>query len=149
MQLTPKLAERKIIPLITLADKYGEPFNFAKQRGRSHFVLLVFASPAPELYLRELADRATSWQELPARGIVIVPNTEIAGSLGTLPFTLLIDDERKARDRFLPEGARAGAFILDRYGELYQQWLAERADALPPPNELADWVEAISRQCSI
>ena len=151
MDLTPKLPLHKIVPLFTLPDKYGQPLNLAKQRGRSHLVLLVFrASVQPQTYLQQLATSAEAWKQMPARGLVVVPTEDIAGSLGTLPFTVLIDNETsRVQERFLPDGAIAGVFALDRYGDLYHQWLVSDASALPSATDIDGWLQAISMQCSI
>src|SRR3712207_4310554 len=92
MQLEPKLRLHKVVPLWTLPDKYGEPFNLAKQRGRAHFLLLVCApgvDPAP--FLQPLASRTAELRSLPAQGIVVVDSEDAAGSLPSLAFKVLID----------------------------------------------------------
>lgn len=150
MELTPKLPLHKSVPLFTLPDKYGEPLNLAKQRGRNHLVLLVFrASVQPQTYLQELAGSADEWKQLPARGLVVVPDEDSAGALGTLPFTVLIDSDGRVQERFLPQGAVAGVFALDRYGALYHQWLVADAGGLPTAADIDGWLQAISMQCSI
>ena len=150
MELTPKLPLHKIVPLFTLPDKHGEPLNLAKQRGRNHLVLLIFNADAqPQAYLQGLAASAEAWKQLPARGLVVVPDEDSAGALGSLPFSVLIDSDGRVRNQFLPEGAAAGVFALDRYGYLYHQWLVSDAAALPAPAEIDGWLQAISMQCSI
>ena len=149
MQLEPKLRLHKVVPLWTLADKYGEPFNFARQRGRAHLALLVCgpeADPAP--FLAELAPRMAGLGYLPAQGIVVVATEDAAGSLPALPFKVLIDPSGKVRERYLPEGAAAGLFVMDRYGDLYRQWLVQTIADLPSAEEVAGWMEAIGMQCS-
>lgn len=154
MEQTPKLPLHKVVPLFTLADKHGQPINLAKQRGRSHMLLMIFAEGAdPQPFLRDLAKFAEDWSQVPARGIVVVPNADAAGALGAQPFTVLIDEQTpagdKVRSRFLPEQVQAGVFALDRYGDLYQQWLVENVADLPDPADLNGWLQAISMQCSI
>lgn len=154
MERSPKLPLHKIVPLFTLADKHGQSYNLAKQRGRAHMFLLVLGEGVDATdYLRDLASYANDWAKLPGRGIVVVPNAEAAGALGAQPFTVLIDeatpDGGKVRARFLPQGVAAGAFVLDRYGELYQQWLADDIATLPKGADLNGWLQAISMQCSI
>lgn len=150
MNLTPILSDHKVIPLWTLPDKFGQPVNMAKQRGRAHMLLLVLESgAAAATYLRDLAAATAEWSRLPARVMVVVPDEDIAGALGALPFTIAIDEHNMVRQRFLPHGAVAGVFALDRYGELYHQWLIEDVAQLPPPDELDGWMQAISMQCSV
>lgn len=154
MERTSRLPLHKVVPLFTLPDKHGQPFNLAKQRGRSHLLLMIFAEGAdPQTFLRELAHYAEDWRQLPARGIVVVADGDAAGTLGAQPFTVLVDeptpDGGKVRSRFLPEGAQAGIFALDRYGDLYQQWLVTDLAELPQAADLNGWLQAISMQCSI
>lgn len=154
MEHLPKLQVHKVVPLFTLADKHGQPFNLAKQRGRSHLLLLMFAEGVnAQPYLRDLAKYAEEWSDLPAHGVVVVASADEAGALGAQLFTVLIDETTteggKVRSRFLPEGVQAGVFALDRYGELYQQWLVSDLSQLPTAADLHGWFQAISMQCSI
>ena len=150
MDLTPKLTVHKIVPLFTLPDKHGQTQNLARQRGREHLLLVVLAPDADaRAYLQELAAQAAEWRELPARGIVVAGSADAAGALGTLPFTVVIDETGRVRDKFLPAGALAGVFALDRYGDLYQQWLVDELAALPSAEDIGGWLQAISMQCSI
>lgn len=154
MERTPKLSLRQVVPLFTLPDKHGDPQNLAKQRGREHLLLLI-AQPGVDLgsYLSDLGKHADEWRGLPARGIVVVPDAEMAGALGAQPFTVLLDAVEGAaatvRSRFLPDDVQVGVFVLDRYGELYQQWLATRVADLPSAADLNGWLQAIAMQCSI
>lgn len=150
MDITPKLADHEVIPLWTLPDTYGQPLNLAKQRGRAHLLLLIFESAAGAAeYLGGLVAATAEWPRLPARVIVVVSGQHIAGALGALPFDVAIDENNTVRQRFLPSGAAAGVFALDRYGELYRQWLVADVTQLPSPDELDAWMQAISMQCSV
>lgn len=152
MELTPKLSLRQVVPLFTLPDKHGQLHNLAKQRGRQHLLLLI-AQAGVDLpsYLSDLEKHTDEWRGLPARGIVVVPNAETAGKLGAQPFTVLIDQGAAVdvRSRFLPDGAQVGVFVLDRYGDLYQQWLVARVADLPGAADLSGWLQSIAMQCSI
>lgn len=154
MELPPKLSLRQVVPLFTLPDKHGQSHNLARQRGRQHLLLLI-AQTGVDLtsYLNDLQKHTDEWSGLPARGIVVVPDAETAGALGAQPFTVLIDAVEGAtstvRSRFLPDGAQAGVFALDRYGELYQQWLVPQVADLPGAADVSGWMHAIAMQCSI
>ena len=150
MEHSAKLPLHKVVPLFTLPDKYGQPQNLAKQRGREHLLLLIMRDGIDaQAYLQRLAQRAEEWPQLPARGIVVVGSEDAAGALGATPFTILIDGEQTVSSRFLPDTARAGLFALDRYADLYQQWLADSPDQLPSPADVDGWMQAISMQCGI
>jgi hypothetical protein len=148
--MEPKLSLHKVVPLFTLPDKHGAEHNLAKQRGRDHLLLLIIgASTVAKQVVDTFAPAAAAWRQVPARGIVVVPDADTAGALGSTPFTVLIDDAGRVRDRFLPSDATAGVFALDRYGALYQQWLLDSTTAPPSAADVSGWLEAISMQCSI
>ena len=150
MQLEAKLREHKVVPLWTLPDKYGEAFNLAKNRGRDHFILLVCAPGAdPAPFLKQLAPHMADLRIFSVAGIVVVPSEDAAGALPALPFRVLIDADGKVRDRYLPADAVAGLFLLDRYADLYRQWLVQNMADLPPAEEVADWMQAIGMQCNV
>lgn len=147
--MEPKLQPHKVVPLFTLRDKHGDEYNLAKQRRRQHLLLAVFGPGIdPQPLVQHLAAQAQRWPQIPARGIVVVPDADTAGALG-LPFTVLIDETGSVRERYLPDEAKAGVFALDRYGALYHQWLLTADDELPDANDVTAWLEAISMQCSI
>ena len=150
MQLEPKLPLHKVVPLWSLPDKYGGAFNLARKRGRAHLVLLVCAEgidPAP--FLGSLAPVIAEMRSLPAQGLVVVASEDLAGALPAPPFTVLIDADSKVRAHYLPEDAVAGLFVLDRYAELYRQWLVPALADLPSAEEVSGWMQAISMQCSV
>ncbi len=148
--MEPKLRVHKVVPLFTLHDKYGDEQNLAKQRGREHFLLMVFAPGAdPQPFVQALAAQKDAWRQIPARGLVVVPDADTAGALGSTPFTVLIDEADRVRQRYLPDEAEIGVFALDRYGALYHQWLLANTDELPTADDVTGWLEAISMQCSI
>lgn len=150
MQFEAKLREHKVVPLWTLPDKYGEPFNLAKRRGRAHFLVLVCAPNVdPSSFLEQLAPELVKLSNLPAQGIVVVASEEAAGVVASPPFTVVVDAAGSVRDRYLPEGAVAGLFALDRYADLYHQWIVETIAELPGPEEVAEWMQAIGMQCSV
>jgi hypothetical protein len=145
-----KLPLHKVVPLFTLVDKHGTEHNLAKQRGRDHLLLVVVgAGTDPQPLVAALAPEAAAWRQIPARGIVVVPDADTAGALGSTPFTVLIDTAGRVRERFLPSEATAGVFALDCYGALYHQWLLDANTAPPSATDVSGWLEAISMQCTI
>lgn len=148
--MEPKLDLHHVVPLFTLPDKHGTEYNLAKQRGRDHLLVVVTAAgAAPKPLVQTLAPAAAVWRQIPARGIVVVPDADTAGALGSTPFTVLIDDAGRVRERFLPSDATAGVFALDRYSALYHQWLLDATTAPPSAEDVSGWLEAISMQCVI
>lgn len=150
MQFEAKLREHKVVPLWTLPDKYGEPFNLAKRRGRAHFLVIVCTPNAnPSSFLDHLSPELVKLANLPVQSIVVVASEEAAGAVSSPPFTVVVDAEGSVCDRYVPEGAAVGLFALDRYAELYHQWIVETVAELPSPDEVAEWMQSIGMQCSV
>lgn len=149
-ELEEKLPLHKVVPLWTLPDKHGATYNLARRRGRAHFLMLVCAPDVdPSDFVQALAPSMTTLRSLPAEGIVVVSSEDIAGQLGSLPFTVLVDTTGKVRDQYLSNGAAAGLFVLDRYADLYHQWLVASLKDLPSADEVKSWIEAVGMQCSV
>ena len=149
-ELPPKLPEHKVVPFWTLPDREGQPFNLARRRGRAHMIVLVCGPDTDPLpFLHHLASHTDEFRMLPAQALVVVPSPDRAAPLLLLPFTVLIDAEHVVHDRYLPAGAVAGVFILDRYGTLYHQWVVATAAELPSASDVVDWITAVGMQCSV
>ncbi len=147
MALEAILPLHKVVPAWTLPDAAGQPFSLFKPRGRAHTLLLVAAAGVDvDGYLAEVAPHLVELQSLPARGIAVLG----AAKPPTVPpWTTLADRDGHVAQLYLPAGAQVGLFILDRYNELYHQWVGVGGQALPPVVDAVEWIEAIGRQCSI
>lgn len=148
MPLEPRLPDHKVIPSWTLTDGQGRPWSLFKPRGRAHTVLVV-AGPGLDLktYLGDLAAGLTEVQTLPARGVAVIDPAY--GVVVAPPWTVLLDQAGAVRERYLPDAAKAGVFILDRYNDLYYQWLSADGTDMPTATDVVDWLTAVGRQCSI
>lgn len=150
------LKRGQVVPTFTLPDTTGKSIRRSAYRGKQHLVLAFLPSvqdDAARAYLRALAAAhpallATSGEVL---AIIRAEVTAIAAARHDLelPFPLLSDADGMVTQRFLPDSARAGVFVTDRYGELYYSAPAADATALPPISELHDWLTAIDNQCAI
>lgn len=158
MALAPVLPLHKVVPSWTLPlAGDGPSFSLHKPRGRAHTVLIVADATiqiAP--YAAELAPQLDEIKDLPARGVVVVsfpssPATAGAVHVPALSASLqtVVDAEGKVRKVYLPAEAKVGVFILDRYNDLYHQWIGASEADMPPVAEVVDWLEAVGRQCGI
>ena len=102
-----------------------------------------FAARAPDLDERE-AVVLLVYAELPPR------KTETLAS----PFIAAADATGRSQRAFLgreafgPAGLdRVGAFVTDRYGELYGQWIGRDASELPVYAEILDTLSVIQMIC--
>lgn len=157
MVLEPILPLHKVVPMWSLPLAGGGPtFSLHKPRGRAHTVLLVASvevDVAP--YMAELAPQLDELWSLPAQGVAALsprltdlgPATYIPRA--PAPWKVVFDVEAKVRHSYLPDRALAGVFILDRYNDLYQQWVSTAVSDLPTPSTVVEWIEAVGRQCGI
>lgn len=153
MSLAPILPLHKIVPAWTLPNLVGDgSLNLAKQRGRAHALLVVaHAGVALDLYLATLAPMLAALRSLPAQGILVWTSTADSSPLTPppAPWQAVRDETGRVAARYLPASAQIGVFVLDRYNDLYHQWLVATPADLPSPPEVTEWLEAVSNQCSI
>lgn len=149
------LKRGEVVPNFTLPDTAGEVVRRSAYRGRQHLILLFMRTieeEAARTYLQAIAGMDAAIKA--AAGAVLAVFCDSPATLAeakqdlALPFHLLADDGTVTR-RFVPPGAHAGAFVVDRYGELYCAGVAEDARGLPPASELQSWLEAVDNQCAI
>jgi peroxiredoxin len=152
--ITPRLIVGEVAPNFTLPSLVGEPVTRSAYRPRRHLALLMLPSvdmPA-RLYIEELREIYGQIREADGEVLVLIADTAasadgLRAAIET-PFPLLLDPEGAASKRYLPDGARYGLFILDRYGALHAQW-ALIGLPLPPVAEVVEWLGVIDTQCSL
>jgi peroxiredoxin len=152
--VTPQLVVGAVAPNFTLASLEGEPVTRSAYRARKHLALLMI--PGVDLsaraYIEGLRDiygaiRAADGEVL----VLIADSAAHADGLRAaldVPFPLLLDPDGAASRKYLPDAARYGLFILDRYGKLHAQW-ALAALPLPPVADVVEWLEVVDHQCSL
>lgn len=152
---TPRLEIGRPAPVFTLPDLHGEPVSRTAHRGRRHLAILFL--PGVDLsareYLHDLRDRYGDLGEAGGTMLAVVSDPAASGeglaaALEDLPFPVLLDPQGAAARRYLPDGARHGLFILDRYGKLHAQW-ALTAPPLPAIDEIVEWFTVLEHQCSL
>lgn len=149
---TPRLERGKMVPLFTLPSTNGDMISRSSYRGRKHLaiIMLPYVDLAARTYLEQLREHYEAVRAADSEILVVVSD---AGSSAEglhaaldLPFPLLLDAERSAATRFLPDGAPFGVFILDRYGALHAQWTLTDPP-LPSPDEVVEWLTVVDSQC--
>ncbi|GAC1384302.1 MAG: hypothetical protein NVS4B8_22710 [Herpetosiphon sp.] len=137
----------QVVPNWHLADRYGRAWSLRKPHAVAHTLLSV-SGDQPEVveWLHMVAPTVQKLRHLPARGVAVVAGMS---AVDVPPWTVLVDVDGVVRQRFgVPEGG-TGVFILDRYNELYHQWIALTAASLPNGDEVAAWLEAVAMQCRV
>ena len=149
------LQRSQVVPTFTLPDSTGAPVRRTAFRDRKNLVLAFLPGVADEgarAYLRALAEGYAGIQAETGEVLAILRGDPAALAEARreleLPYPLLSDAAGAASARFLPPAARAGAFVTDRYGELYFAAPAADTATLPPIADLHDWLAAIDRQCA-
>jgi peroxiredoxin len=151
---TPRLRVGDVAPNFTLASLEGEPVTRSNYRARRHLAMLMLPgvdAPA-RAYITELRDAYRRIRAADGEVMVLVADTAAnADGLRAaleMPFPILLDPKGAASRKFLPDGARYGLFILDRYGALHAQW-AITTPPLPPVADIVGWLEVVDTQCTL
>jgi len=106
--------------------------------------------------LRGFARDYPRYQEEEAEILAITTQpTDKARSLAirlSLPYPVLTDPTGEAVQKFTYLDPQTGGpvpslFVVDRFGALYTQAIAEREDQLPSSDEVLDWLDLIEAQC--
>ncbi len=148
-----------MIPAFTLPGPDGMPHGPWDYKQKEHLVLLLTRSVQAEetpLLLQRVARvyallRAEACATLAITPSTVLDNLRLQKELH-LPFALLADPQGRVIARFTRWDSERhdlapSVLLVDRYGELYQQWIAERAEALPTPEELLDCLQYLNRLC--
>ena len=162
-----RLEVGQIIPAFTLPGADGMPHSPWDYKQREHLLLLLIrGSTTSETrgLLRAFARQYASFREEECAILAISLDTVIV-NLGTqeelhLPFALLADPKGEVIGRFVEyteEGRQTGTgqdssvvsiVLADRYGALYQQWVAEREADLPGIEELLETLRYLNKLCT-
>jgi AhpC/TSA family len=151
------LRTRQIIPALNLHTPDGRTvraWDF-KQKKNLVIVFLDLECAPCEEFFRALAARAGELREkeavalgaflspLPERLSHSLPEEIIAGAdiSGRGASAYLGDDAFASRGL-----ARTGVFVVDRYGELFAQWVSP-GHKFPTPEEILSWLDHIGMAC--
>ncbi len=147
---------RQLIPPLTARTPGGQTVRAwdYKQRKNVFIAFLHAACPRCEQFLRKLAARAAELREREAVALVIYPEPPPAWE--SLPREIIVAADMSGRsqraylteDAFGPAGQKlVGGFVVDRYGELYAQWVGTEEGSLPGLGEVLDWLGQIQVAC--
>lgn len=150
----------EVIPAFTLPGADGMLYSPWNYKQREHLVLLFLRSTTTSEtrgLLRTFAQHYSSFREETCAILAITPDTVFdnlhAQEALHLPFALLADPKGEVISRYTQWDNSARALIpsivlADRYGALYQQWLAENEANLPPISELLDSLQYLNKLCT-
>lgn len=144
------MSKHKTAPDFELLTVDGELVSLWDYRQRKNLVLL-FLKQAPHAETQKLitqfSEHYTAFRE--ESGEVLLITDHEPDTQEKLPFPILLDPQTEVIDAYVnssPEN-RIGLFILDRYGEVWQQWQASTLSDLPEPTAILDTLAHIEMQC--
>jgi peroxiredoxin len=138
---------RQLLPPLTLRTTAGSvvrAWDF-KQKRNLVIAFLHAGCLRCEGFVRRLADGAEELAERNAVALVVLPETPSGVLAEALPSAILLGTELSGRaaraylgeEAFSSNGLeRVGVFVVDRYGELFAQWVAASEEGLPAFAEL-------------
>lgn len=154
----PKLQLQQVVPEFKLPSTAGErigPWDFKQRR---NLVLFFFHTEDCEGcadLLREFAKDYPLYIQQEAEILAIttrpLEQAQILAADLSLPFPVLSDSSGEATREYTYLDAAGQAlpsvFVVDRFGALYTQVIAERESQLPSSEEILEWLGLIEVQC--
>jgi peroxiredoxin len=150
-----------VIPAFILPGADGMPHSPWDYKQRENLVLLFVRSTTTSEtrgVLRTFAQHYTDFRKEDCAILAVTPDAVI-GNLQTqealhLPFPLLADPKGDVISRYtvwdnITHTPTPSIVLTDRYGMLYQQWIAEEEAALPPIAELLASLQYLNGLCTL
>jgi hypothetical protein len=157
LQMNDRLPLRQLIPALTARTADGNVVRAWDFKQKRNLVVAFLHADCVrcDAWLAQLATRAAELSEREAVGLVIYAETppRTSESLAS-PLIAATDSTGRSQQAFLgreafgPAGLdRVGAFVTDRYGELYGEWFARDASELPALDEVVSTLWQIQVVC--
>ncbi len=151
------LPTRQLIPPLTLRTHEGRTLrsdDFKQKKNLLIAFLDVDCAPCDD-FLGQLARRAGELREKQAVALIAFLAPAPLSIAASLPAEIIAGSDISGRGAhaFLGDDAffsnsfvRSGAFLADRYGELFAQWSIVR-HKFPPVDEIFRWLDQIEIAC--
>lgn len=151
------LGPRQMLPPLVARTAEGRvvrAWDFKQKRNLAVVFVDAAAEPACA-WLERLAAAAAELAERNAAALVVLAEPVPASLADRFPGIILAaDPSGRAHRAYLGEDAfgpagleRAGAFVADRFGQIYAAWIGGDAAALPGIPEILSWLEQIELAC--
>jgi peroxiredoxin len=142
-----------LAPEFALESTTGETIRRGQFRNKQALVLVFFLpTPEAESYLQALARDAAEYKELNARiiGLGRAARKELEPLAARLPFILLADANGVAWKAYSGSDQPGyGVFVLDMYGGVDSQQMADSVAGLPDAKTVLEWTRAAQYRCNI
>lgn len=157
------LLTHELIPPLTARRPTGQTIRAWDFKQKKN-LLIAFLHPGChrcEKFLGALAAHAMELAELETLALIVFPAPPPAFLGENLPREIIVAADPTGRSQraylgpeaFSPAGQeRVGAFITDRYGELYAQWVGSAEEALPGIRDVfgcLEQIEAVCEECGV
>lgn len=159
-QHIPVLERGQIVPAFALPGADGMPHGPWDYKQREHLLLLFVQNALTTEghgLLRTFAEQYQAFREeqcaiLAVTAAPVVSNLQAQEALH-LPFALLADPSGGVIARYTRWEATSRTMqpcivLANRYGAVYQQWVATDEAVLPPVNELLEALSYLNRLCT-
>jgi peroxiredoxin len=155
--LISPLQLRQVIPPLTARTTEGKTVRAWDHKQKRPLVIAFLHSDCPHCaaWLEQLAASAADLSEREAVVLVIYAEAPPRKAAELSPPLIAASDATGhshraflGREAFGPARLdRVGAFVTDRYGELYGQWIGRDAGELPAQKEILDTLSVIQIIC--
>jgi len=159
-QHQPFLHPEEIIPAFSLPGADGMPHSPWDYKQREHLVIILltsFRDSEAHGILKEFKRQYSTLKEEYCAVLALAADTVIE-NLRTqeelhLPFPLLADPQGEVIARYTywereTRSAKPSILLANRYGSLYEQWIAESEAELPPIEALFKDLEYLNTLCT-
>lgn len=123
------------VPPVKLKDQHGEPFEFSELIGRKPFVVFFYPKDFTPGCTKEACNFRDSYEDFKVLGAEVIGISSDSESSHSrfitkynLPYTLLSDSDKKARNAFGVKASLFGllpgreTFVFDQEGKLVEKW---------------------------
>jgi peroxiredoxin len=151
------LTLRQLIPPLTARTPAGDIVRAWDYKQKKSLLIAFLHGDCPlcQAFAVRLVSRNAEFVERDSVALLVALDPPRWGVEPTSHVVFALDTTGRAAQEYLgPDAfgamglARLGAFVTDRYGELYAQWEARDADQLPPLTEALKWLTHTQMGCA-
>lgn len=155
-QYQPFLHPGEIIPAFSLPGADGMPHSPWDYKQREHLVIILLndvSTNEARGVLKAFKRQYSTLREEYCALLAITANTVLENLQAQeelqLPFALLADPRGEVIARYtFWDAPKPSVVLADRYGVLYEQWIAENEAALPPIDSLLKDLQYLNKLCT-
>ncbi len=151
------LRKGAVIPPLTIRDPHGRLVSAWDYKQKRNLIIAFLDEGCSicERFVKSLITYAEDFRQREAVALLVFPQEPGSAECSALPAEIIAgtDVDGSGIQRFLGEDAlsiqgllRKGTFVIDRYGEVYDLWLAE-GHGFPTIEQILSSLDAIELIC--